>query len=126
MRFIKFISCLIVVALTACATTNSKTTHSPHNLIQLEQIREQPALDAYNLIRTLRPHWLRSRAHRSAHFNKTAPYAAVYVNGSKHGGIDSLRSISAEHIKEIRFMNAGEAAIRFGLHLSGGAILISI
>ncbi len=126
MRFITFISFLIVVAWTACATTNSKTTHGPHNMIQLEQIREQLASDAYDLIRTLRPHWLRSQGLRSHHFNKTASYATVYVNDSRHGDIDSLRSISAEQIKEIRFMNAGEAAIRFGLNLSGGAILISI
>ncbi len=126
MRFITSISCLIVVALTACATTNSKTTLSRHNLIQLEQIREQPASDAYDLIRTLRPHWLLSRSHRSSHLNWTAAYATVYVNDSKHGDIDSLRSISAEQIKEIRFMNASEAAIRFGFNLSGGAILISI
>ena len=53
MRFITFISFLIVVAWTACATTNSKTTHSHHNMIQLEQIREQLASDAYDLIRKL-------------------------------------------------------------------------
>ena len=126
MRFTPFISCLIIVALTACATTNSKTTHSRHNMIQLEQIREQTASDAYDLIRTLRPHWLQSRRHRSTHFNKTAPYATVYVNNSRHGDIDSLRDIPAEQIKEIRFINSNEAAIRFGPNFSGGAILISI
>jgi len=94
-------------------------------MIQLEQIREQLASDAYDLIRKLRPSWLR-RGHRSNHFNKTASYATVYVNGSKYGDIDSLLSIPAEQIKEIRFMNAGEAAIRYGWNHSGGAILISI
>ena len=126
MRFITSISCLIVVALAACATTNSKTTLSRHNLIQLEQIREQHVSDAYDLIRTLRPQWLRSRGHRSFHFNKTAPDLTVYVNDSKYGDIDSLSSIPTEQIKEIRFMNAGEAAIRYGWNHSGGAILISI
>ncbi len=123
MRFITFISLLIVVAFTACATTNSKTTHSRHNMIQLEQIREQPASDAYDLIRNLKPQWLRRGGHRSIYFTS---YATVYVNDSKHGDIDSLRSIPAEHIKEIRFLNAGEAASRFGLNHAGGAILISI
>ena len=126
MHFLTVISFLIVVALTACATTNSKTPHGRHNMIQLEQIREQPATDAYNLIRTLRPVWLQSRSVWSAHFNNTAPYATVYVNDSRYGDIDSLRSIAAELIKEIHFMNASEAAIRLGLNSSGGAILISI
>ena len=126
MRFITSISCLIVVALAACATTNSKTTYIPHNLIQLEQIRHQPATDAYDLIRALRPRWLQSRRHRSNYFNKTAPFATVYVNDSRHGDIDSLRDIPAEQIKEIRFINSNEAAIRFGPNFSGGAILISI
>ena len=126
MRFITFISLLIVVAFTACATTNSKTTHSRHDMIQLEQIREQLASDAYDLIRKLRPNWLRSRGQRSIHFNNTASSPTVYVNDGKHGDIDSLREIQAEHIKEIRFLNAGEAASRFGLNHAGGAILISI
>ncbi len=126
MRFITVISFLSLVVLTGCATTNSKTPHGPHNMIQLGQIREQTASDAYDLIRKLRPQWLRSRAHRSSHFNGTAPQAMVYVNDNRYGDIDSLREISAEQIKEVRFMNAGEAAIRFGLNLAGGAILISI
>ena len=126
MRFITVISFLSLVVLTGCATTNSKATYIPHNLIQLEQIRHQPATDAYDLIRALRPRWLQSRRHRSNHFNKTAPFATVYVNDSRYGDIDSLREIPAEQIKEIRFMNASEAAIRFGLNTSGGAILISI
>ena len=126
MRSITFISLLIVVAFTACATTNSKTIHNRHDLIKIEQIREQLASNAYDLIRKLRPYWLRIRGHRSIHFNKTAPYATVYVNDSKYGDIDSLLSIPVEQIKEIRFMNAGEAAIRYGLNHSGAAILISI
>ena len=50
----------------------------------------------------------------------------VYVNDNWYGDIDCLREISAEQIKEVRFMNASEAAIRLGLNSSGGAILISI
>lgn len=126
MRFITFISLLIVVAFTACATTNSKTIHNRHDVIKIEQIREQLASNAYDLIRKLKPQWLRSRGHRSIHFNKTAPYATVYVNDSKHGDIDSLSSIPAEHIKEIRFMNAGEAASRFGLNHSSRRLRVTV
>ncbi len=98
MRFITFISLLIVVAFTACATTNSKTTHSRHDMIQLEQIREQLASDAYDLIRKLRPQWLRSRGDRSIHFNKTASYATVYVNGPVSSASQPLRSEFSDEI----------------------------
>ncbi len=126
MRFITCISLLIVVALTACATTNSKTTYSRHNVLKTEEIRKQVASDAYNLIRNLRPLWLRNRGQRSIHFNNEASYPTVYVNDSKHGDIDSLYLISTQQVKEVRFLNASEATIRFGLNHAGGAILIKI
>ncbi len=125
MRFPLFFSVLMAVALTACSTTNSTTSHNRHGWIKQEEIQKQLAANAYELIRKLRPHWLRSRGRRSIHFDEEASYPKVYVNEFCNGDINSLDAISTEYIKEISYITAGAASARFGLNHASGAILIT-
>jgi hypothetical protein len=79
---------------------------------------------AYDLIQRLRPEYLRSRGPSSLN-NITPVTAVVYVDDVRYGELESLRAMSSEHIREIRYINASDATTRFGTDHVGGAILIT-
>ncbi|MFQ5675001.1 MAG: hypothetical protein ACE5G1_03820 [bacterium] len=124
MQILRLISVLVVMTLLGCAAVGStnatKLSHRP-NLITAEEIHLSTANQAYDLIRALRPQWLRGRGYKSLQNP-----AEVYVNEIRYGDINSLSTITKEMIKEIKFLNIGEATVRFGPNHSSGAILITI
>lgn len=79
---------------------------------------------AFDLIQRLRPEYLRSRGPSSLS-NITPVTAVVYVDEVRYGGLESLRSLSADQIREVHYINASDATTRFGTDHVGGAILIT-
>ena len=79
---------------------------------------------AYDLIAQLRPEYLRNRGTVSINKQVQAT-AVVYVDGTKFGELESLRSVSAEHIFRVDYLSASDATTRFGSDHVGGAILIT-
>jgi hypothetical protein len=120
------VGCL--TAMLACSATNGTSGKKSHSrdLITQEEIQEDAAPNAYELIRRLRPHWLRSRGAKSLKFAAESSHPVVYVNESHYGDIDSLSRIAIRNITAIKYLNSGEATTRFGLDHAGGAILITI
>ena len=116
------------MVLVACVATDRshsvRRSHDTRNTIFPEEIRNSAAIDAYDLIRTTRPHWLRGRG-RKSFFNERASYPVVYVDDSRHGGLESLSTISVEDITVIQFLDSGDATLRFGMNHPSGAILIT-
>ncbi|MFQ5752767.1 MAG: hypothetical protein ACE5HI_12290 [bacterium] len=128
MRVFYVLTILYAITMLACSTTKgtyTKKNHSSRDYISAEEIRNSSATNVYDLIRSLRPNWLRGRGAKSIS-NKEASYPVVYVNESKHGDINSLSSISVENITAIQFLNSSDATNRFGLDHASGAILITI
>jgi hypothetical protein len=119
----------LAIGLFACGTTgggtSTKTARRSHDHLYYNEIQTSAATNAYDLIRTLRPLWLRSRGQKSFR-NRAAAYPMIYVNGDRYGGIDSLPSLSVANITEIQFLGASDATIRYGLDHAGGAILITL
>ena len=62
---------------------------------------------AYDAVSRLRPNWR---------------YATVFVDGQRHGGIDSLRDIPASEVADIRYYDITEAGATFGFKATGGVI----
>ena len=79
---------------------------------------------AYDLIRQVRPEFLRSRGMTSLR-NTTPPTATVYLDGVKYGDLNSLKLISAEQLTKVQYLNGSEATTRYGTDHVGGAILIT-
>ena len=79
---------------------------------------------AYDLIRQLRPEYLRSRGMTS--LRATVPSTAtVYLDGVKYGDLNSLKLISADQLTRVEYLNGSEATTRYGTDHVGGAILIT-
>ncbi|MDQ7052280.1 MAG: hypothetical protein Q9P14_05110 [candidate division KSB1 bacterium] len=128
MSFFKLSLIFVLLALCACAAPRNgeqATGGRDRNLISLAEIQSSHASNAYDLIRELRPHWLRGRGQKSIKFASVA-YPVVYVNGNRHGSVQSLYNLTTDNITEIQFLDPGDATVRFGANHPSGAILVTM
>jgi hypothetical protein len=93
-------------------------------VITEREIEESALLDAFEVVRALRPEFLRTRG--SSSFRVTEPVEAqVYVDGVRTGDPASLRRLPRDVVREIRYIDAREATTRYGTGHGAGAILVA-
>jgi hypothetical protein len=119
---------VLLLALVGCASAPAAGGEAPArrqtNLITLEEIQQHAqASDAFEVIRALRPNWLRTRGQQSLS-DPTAGQVVVYLDGTRAGGPGFLRQIAVQNMQSAQYLNAGEATSRFGTGHTGGVILI--
>lgn len=107
----------------ACAASGTSNRTGSRNLLTSEEIREveagSPTLA--QVIQRLRPWWMRSRA-RTISGDEVVPI--VYLDGTRFGELDTLSSIQAQDVGEVRFMSASDATTRYGTGHAGGVISV--
>lgn len=119
---------VLITALTvvACGTSDGARSSSggDRNRITAEQMGEVVGQysTAYEVVQNLRPLWLRKRGRTS--FTNEADIA-VYVDGSRYGVPNDLRSISVIAIESMRFLTPSEATNRYGTGHTHGAIMVN-
>ena len=91
-------------------------------MITLDQIREHRFTNAYEAVAALRSNWLQTRGADSF---ATPTTVQVYFDGTRLGGIDTLRSIGTAGIVYIRYYDGITASGRWGLDHGQGVILVS-
>lgn len=110
----------------ACSSSGRSSESKARNrgaVISVEELATTAELDAYQAVRRLRPMWLRTRGPVSLSLQGRAGIR-VYVNGSRRGELDVLRSFRATDIESITYLSAPEATTRFGIDHSDGAIMV--
>ena len=112
----------------ACSSANASlqtTPGSTRNVIGFEEIetRRTAGWTAWDLISSLRPNFLNSRGPTSLQRGVTT-YPVVYLDGSRYGDIQTLKTISADSIRMVEYLSAGDATTRFGTDNASGAILL--
>jgi hypothetical protein len=143
---------LALSALTACAAggSGSTTPRAGSNLIALEEISRTGAQNAYQVVESLRPAWLRTRGvqslSESTHTvgrdgrggqtvagdggvtipNAGRPQVIAYLGTMRLGPVSSLREIPAADIGSIRFLSPAQATHRFGANHTHGAIVVEL
>ena len=80
--------------------------------------------DAYDVVEKLRAGWLRSRGPNSVS-DPSPAYPTIYVDGTRRGEMDMLRTISVMDIQEIDFLSTQEANLRYGQGHFGGIIHVT-
>jgi len=130
MRPLLFAALLSLFAFPALAQEKeAKKIKRKANVISVEeidQIRNEVA-DAYELVKRLRPQFLRSRGAASfgnAASGRSTPYAKIVVDGIGRGDLATLKQIPAMHVIEIHYLSAADASTRYGTGYDGGAIEI--
>lgn len=114
---------MLSVATAGCSTrSESGTTRSSAKTITTAEMQASGHQDAYSLVQSLRPQWLRVRGTSSFNLTETVQ---VYLDGSRLGGPDHLRQISTHSISSLRYLDGLEATQRWGLDHGAGAIVVS-
>jgi hypothetical protein len=95
------------------------------DVISLDEIAATTeALNAYDLVRRLRPAFLADRGPQS--FRTSVPRTAqVYVDNVRMGGIETLRDVPRDAIAEIRYYSGPDATTRWGTGHSSGVIFVA-
>lgn len=94
-----------------------------HHVITEAEIHGTGYTDAFRVVQSLRPQWLRGRGAASLARRETIK---VYLEGSLLGGPEQLQQIAAISISSIRFFDGNEATQRWGLDHGQGAIVVTL
>jgi hypothetical protein len=107
--------------------------------IEREDIVHSAAVNAYELVRSLRKDWLiprglnswRESARGSAGFGAPlnvvpgADHILVYLDNARLGGTQTLEEVSLDAIERVEFVDGAEATFRWGSGHAHGVILLS-
>ena len=93
-------------------------------VITQAQIDGATAQNVYQLIDQLRPDWFTSRGPTSL-TDASPSVPTVFIDGSRAGGLDFLRTLAPVNVGQIRYWPAGEAAARFGMGHPRGVIEVT-
>lgn len=121
MMSIRPVLLLATAAAIACAPPAASGERRNTNVITQEQIAASQATNAYEAISRVRPTFLRSRG-RTTINAAVSEYPEVYLDGQRYGDIEILKTLSVEHVMEIRFLSSSDATTRFGTGHTAGVI----
>jgi hypothetical protein len=111
--------------LVAAACTSSRIAPRPavdRNLLVQEQFADHGFNTAYDVIESMRSNWLAARGPDSF---TTPSQVQVYLDGTRVGGVDMLRTIDLRPVTYMRFFDGVAATARWGLDHGAGAIYVS-
>ncbi len=115
----------------SCASTNQASTpvsQSSRDRITSIEIQVTSGSSARDLVSKLRPHWLRQTGTASIGGGVRSQVTLVYLDGNRIGGLDALRSITAQGITRMEWIPASRASIvlrEIGTEPIAGVISIS-
>lgn len=119
-------TCLTVSA--ACAhhepTSGLAVRSNETGPITSKELRTVDDRDAYTAIALLRPSLLKNRGPTSILLD-TPDQPEVFVDGMYYGPFESLRQLPVHELEEIRFLDVGDATIRYGMGHPSGIIDIT-
>jgi hypothetical protein len=120
---------LIVTVLAACASSppGSDSAAPParggSDLITRAEMDRGQWVDAYELVRNLRPRWIEARGVDTV--IGRAGEVQVYVDGMRLGSVDLLRNVPTSAIDRLEWVDPISAAGRWGLGHNHGVIAVS-
>lgn len=93
------------------------------NVITEEEIANVKGETAYDIIAKLRGNYLTSRG-KSSLTLKVSTQPSVFLDNQEYGPVNTLKSIPASHILEIRFFEGWDATTKYGNNHTSGVIQI--
>ena len=106
---------VFVLAVGACATTQTDGSRNKSGTITLEEIDEAGLVftNAYEIVRQFRPQWLVKRGtvniNPGGQGGQLVDYVVIYVDNIRQGDPESLRTITAHSVQEIEHYNTAQA-----------------
>ena len=101
------------------------TTGSSFDILGRDELSSIPATTAWEAVAQLRPQFLHRHGPDRVEVRASAR-PTVYLDGVRQGSLESLHTIPAELVKEIRYLTPTRAAAVFGPgHYGTSAIVIT-
>ncbi len=90
-----------------------------------DEIAQTNAISAYDAIKLRRPAFLQSRGPKSIYASpRSTTKPSVYLNGLYHGELETLNTIPAVDVQEIRYIDPRDATLLYGTGHVAGVILV--
>ena len=93
------------------------------DVISEDEIDTVEFQSAYEVVEALRPRWLMNRGITSF-IDPRPDFPEVFLDGTSVGELDYLWTVSAIHVKELRYWGPERAGVRFGMGYPRGVIEI--
>lgn len=124
MRRLSLASVVLCVVVSACASGSGGGTGAGRSSSEITraELAELSTFSAFDVVRRLRPQWLRSRG--TANFDGDQMLPIVFVDRSRRGELRELELINADDIERIRYLTSREATMRYGTGYPGGIIMV--
>ena len=125
---VKLFNLPILFILFSCVPPSDSNKVYDRHIITKNEIRSVPqAENAMEVIEYLRPHLLSRDARRYVGITSlsTGQNAIVFVNGTRVGFKESLKTISSMNITEIRYLSPMDAG-KYGFTSGGGVFLLEV
>jgi hypothetical protein len=121
----RFVTLTCILFLSSCATGGASSGGGRAARVNRDVITQEDVfryVNAYDAINAMNPTWLRARGTDSLN-NPSQVW--VYINGSRLGGVESLRTVTGGDVAEIRFYDGLAATQRWGMGHGAGVIAIT-
>lgn len=114
----------LAAALAACASGGGSggAGRSRDAPILAEELEKWSNDDLFTVIQRLRPAWLQSRATYTGMGRQ--PVSVILDGLAQDSGMDLLRGLRAGDVREVSYMNAGDATTLYGTGMTAGAIVV--
>ncbi|HYD55091.1 MAG TPA: hypothetical protein VEA99_20820 [Gemmatimonadaceae bacterium] len=129
------VACAVMIGCASKTGTQRQNVRSSSpDLITTAEIEATPASNAFDLVNRLRPRWLQSGSGRVASIsgrsggNSQGQVLLVYLDDTRLGSVESLRSLSINGFRSLRYYDAVRATTLLrntGNQPISGAIVIS-
>jgi hypothetical protein len=116
---------LLALGIAGCAANRgAQGPNTNPNLITQEEIEAAHQPDLFDVVRALRPMWLRQYSATVQNGQETG--VSVYVDNQRIGGLEALRDMTSTTATALRYYSPSEAQSRFGLGNLQGVIEVTI
>ncbi|HEX6923900.1 MAG TPA: hypothetical protein VF167_00615 [Longimicrobiaceae bacterium] len=123
-RLVLLIAAILVIGAACASRTPLGGPRSQSDPITIAEIEERgPFNSLYDLVQILRPRWLRPQGPDT--FVGRSGQVQVHIDGNWIGPVQNMRNLAAHGVTSLYWLDPVDAAGRFGLDHSHGAIIVS-
>jgi hypothetical protein len=112
----------------AVSAAQDKKRKSQRDLVTRDEIMEsaQREHDLYSALRSLRPRFLQPPTGIRSLGNSMQAATAVILDGKPMGDLETLRTITASTVEEVRYLEPSKAGTEYGNVANGGAVVVKL
>ena len=138
-RHVFFFAATLACAAAAGAQNPGNPTRNSNQIVR-EELLAASASNAYELVQSLRPQWLRDKGHETIRTQQAErpngrgrievatiadePDILVYIENTRFGNADALRDIPVSGLGSLEFISPTKATLRWGSGHTKGVIMV--